>query len=157
MLLGAGVLGLGMLVYILDRPAGTTYFLPEVISLFPTTPRVFGTVGNQLPTFLHVLAFCLITSGVLGCGRRGALFVCLFWLTIDAAFEIGQQPSVASELIAHIPGWFAAVPILSNTANYFSRGRFDPADLASIVLGAVCAYFLIHYLLGRPAAGRQPV
>ena len=149
-------LGLGVLLYILDRPAGHTYFLPEALSLFSTTPRVFGALGNQLPTFLHALAFCLITSGILGCGRRGALFVCLFWLSVDAAFEIGQYPSLAGEITTLIPDWFAAVPLLDNTESYFTQGRFDPADLASILLGAVCAYFLIRFLVARPAAVPRP-
>jgi hypothetical protein len=154
-LLGAGALGLGILLYVLDRPAEHTYFLPEALSLFSTTPRMFGNLGNHLPTFLHVLAFCLITSGILGSDKRAALMVCLGWLAIDAAFEIGQHPSVAARIIPLIPGWFAKVPLLDNTASYFTHGRFDPADLASILLGAMCAYVLIRILIARPVVVRQ--
>lgn len=142
-LIGVLALGLGIALYVLDRSPTQTYFLPDALSLFSATPSVFGTLGNHLPTFLHVFAFCLISSGILGCGRRGALIVCFFWLFIDGAFEIGQHPSASEIIIPMIPSLFFDIPILDNTVNYFAQGRFDPIDLISILLGVVSAYLLI--------------
>jgi hypothetical protein len=150
-MIGAVALGVGILLYMLDRPSNHTYFLPEALSLFTTTPRVFGQLGNQLPTFLHVLAFSLLTSGILGSSKQSAWRVCGFWLCIDAAFEIGQYPLVAEKIIVLIPHWFSAIPLLDNTANYFARGRFDIADLVSILLGALCAFALLQLLPARPS------
>ena len=145
-LIGVLALGLGVALYVLDRSPAQTYFLPDAISLFSATPSVFGTLGNHLPTFLHVFALCLISSGTLGCGRRGILIVCLFWLFIDGVFEIGQHPSVSEIIVPMIPGIFLDIPILENAANYFVQGRFDPLDLTSILLGTICAYLLIRLM-----------
>ena len=145
-LVGILALGLGVALYVLDRPPAQTYFVPNALSLFEEAASVFGTIGYHLPTFLHVFAFCLITSGVLGCGRRGAAMVCLLWLLIDGAFELGQHPDAARIILPLIPGWFANIPVLDNTANYFSQGHFDPADVISILLGTVGAYLAIWAL-----------
>ena len=72
--------------------------------------------------------------------------VCFFWLFIDGAFEIGQHPSVSEIIIPMIPSLFFDMPVLDNTANYFAQGQFDPIDLMSILLGAVCAYVLIQVM-----------
>ena len=143
--LGIGVLALliGVLLYWLDRPAAQTYFMPETLSLFRQTPRLFGSLGNQLPTFLHAFAFCLISAALVSRTRSTALGICLLWAGIDSLFEIGQHPAVAARLAAAIPAWFAHVPLLDNTRSYFLHGHFDPLDLASILLGAVAAYGLI--------------
>jgi hypothetical protein len=145
-LIGALALGLGVALYVLDRSPTQTYFLPDTLSLFSATPSVFGVLGNHLPTFLHAFAFCLISAGVLDCKRRGALVICLFWLFIDGAFEIGQHPIASEIIIPMIPKLFFDIPVLDNTADYFAQGRFDPVDLISILLGAVCAYFLIRVM-----------
>lgn len=145
-LVGVFALGLGIALYVLDRSPSQTYFLPDTLSLFSTTPSVFGKLGNHLPTFLHVFAFCLITSGVLNCGRQGTAVICILWLLVDAAFEIGQHQEVANKIVPHIPGWFEGIPFLENTENYFLKGRFDPADLAAILFGAIAAYFLTRVL-----------
>ena len=145
-LIGALALGLGIALYTLDRPSTRTYFLPDALSLYSVTPSIFGPLGNHLPTFLHVFAFCLISSGVMDYTKQKALIICLFWLFIDGAFEIGQHPSVSKFVIPMIPGVFSEIPVLDNTANYFSQGRFDPIDILSIVLGALCAYMLIRVM-----------
>ena len=148
-LIGGLALGLGIALYVFDRPPAQTYFLPDAMSLFTTTRSVFGRLGNHLPTFLHVFAFCLISSGMLGRSRRGALIVCFFWLFVDAVFEIGQHPSVSEIIIPMIPSVFFDIPVLENTASYFAQGRFDPMDLMSILLGAVCAYVLIQVMFRK--------
>lgn len=145
-LIGGLALGVGIALYVLDRSPAQTYFVPYAISLFSTTPSVFGRLGNYLPTFLHVFAFCLITSGILSYRKRRVLIVCLFWLFIDGAFEIGQHPSVSEIIIPMIPSLFFDIPVLDNTANYFAQGQFDPIDLISILLGTVCAYLLIRVM-----------
>jgi hypothetical protein len=147
--LGAAALGLGIVFYLLYRPPAQTYFIPEALSLYSAKASTFGGLGNHLPTFLHVFAFSLITSGMLGCTRQGALLACLFWLFVNAFFEIGQHPAVAEIIIPVIPGWFDGIPILENTASYFRQGRFDAYDLLSIVLGGIGAYLLIIYMLSK--------
>lgn len=82
--------------------------------------------------------------GVIGCGKRGGLLVCLIWMLINAAFEIGQHQDIAPVVVKLLPGWFSHLPILSNTASYFTHGVFDPYDLLSLMMGAVVAYVVIR-------------
>jgi len=56
-LIGATVLLVGTLVYLVDRPPDQTYFVyisPFNISLFKTPPSLFGLIGNSLPSLIHV-------------------------------------------------------------------------------------------------------
>ena len=149
--LGSLALGLGIVLYLVDRPASETYFVPESLSLFSHGSTVFGSLGQHMPTFLHVFAFCLLSSGILDCNKRCALLVCGFWLCLDGLFEIAQHDAIAERLVPWVPDWFNGIPILENTANYFSRGHFDPLDLASIVLGSMLAYLTISLLPTHPS------
>lgn len=139
---GIGVLALvlGVLLYVLDRPAAQTYFVPEAVSLFQQNSKFFGAIGNQLPTLLHAFAFCLITCGIFSASRWNALGICVLWVLIDGAFEIGQQSDIANVIAEVVPDWFSQIPVLENTRSYFLYGHFDPLDLLSIVLGAGAAY-----------------
>ena len=141
-IIGVSALAFGVLFYVLERPASQTYFVPGNVSLYDHNSSWFGLIGNYLPDFLHAFAFCLITVGVLGGGQKVAIKACLFWLIIDELFEIGQHATVAAIIVPYIPGWFAKVPVLENTANYFTKGRFDMVDMLAILLGVVVAYAL---------------
>lgn len=142
--IGTVTLILGSLVYLVDRPPEQTYFLyfsNVEISLHSTLPNLFGFLGNLLPAFAHAFSFILITAGIIGCGKRGYLTVCLSWLIVDWTFELGQKYSdLAVELI---PGWFAGIPILEATSGYFRVGTFDVLDMAAVLLGAGAAYFVL--------------
>ena len=144
--IGLGALTLGALLYLLERPAARTYFIPRALAeaLQPAGGAgLFGPLSPQLPTFLHTFALCLLTAALLRVGWRGALGICGAWLVIGALFELGQQATAAEWLARHVPAWFRHVPVLDNTASYFLHGRFDPLDLLSIVLGAVAAFVLL--------------
>ena len=143
LLIGAVALLIGGLVYMVDRPPGHTYFISNLtnVSFHNNTPRIFGSLGNSLPAFVHVFSFILITGGVLSCQRRGYLVICLSWLLLDFAFELGQKFKTVPLKV--IPGWFSGVPFLENTKIYFLHGTFDVLDLVAIALGTVAAYFLL--------------
>jgi hypothetical protein len=144
-LIGVIALLAGVLVYLIDRPPDTAYFLAgwaKDISLYDRIPNIFGPVGKSLPAFAHVFSFILITAGILGSGRRGYLTICLFWLFIDGAFELGQRYS--SIPLRFIPDWFEGIPYLENTASFFSSGTFDSMDLIAILTGTIVAYILLR-------------
>jgi hypothetical protein len=143
-LIGAIGLIIGSLIYLIDRPPDQTYFVyssPINISLFKVIPTLFASIGNSLPEFIHVFSFILITAGLIFCNKKGYLIICLTWFLIDCAFEIGQKYSTWSSRI--IPDWFAGIPFLENTENYFLKGTFDFIDLAAIVLGTLTAYIVL--------------
>jgi len=143
-LIGLAVLLLGTLVYLVDRPPDQTYFVYKSfvnISLHNTLPNLFGFIGNSLPSFIHVFSFILITGSVFHCRKKGCLIICTYWLLVDCAFELGQKFNLGSSKI--IPDWFAGIPFLENTKNYFVHGTFDFNDLIAIAIGSIIAYFIL--------------
>jgi len=42
-----------------------------------------------------------------------------------------------------IPDWFAGLPLLENTEDFFLQGTFDFLDLTAITLGSIIAYFVL--------------
>ena len=143
-LIGLSALIFGLLVYLLYRPPDQSYFLYVSglnISLYNTLPNIFGLIGNSVPTFIHVFSFILITAGFLSCQKRGCLIICLSWLLVDSAFELGQNFNTWSASI--IPVWFDGIPFLENTKSYFIHGTFDFTDLAAIAFGTLTAYLVL--------------
>ena len=144
------VLALGVLVYVLDRPVGTAYFLPPSLSFAKGQHSWFGSWGGRLPEFAHVYAFILLTVAVSPWPKR-LLLVCVLWWVLATMAEIGQHPAVAPHVVAFVPHWFHRVPVLDNTASYFVHGTFDPWDIVVIVLGAVSAYVTCYWFQHRAA------
>jgi hypothetical protein len=140
-LIGAGALILGLLLYLTDRPPDETYVIARIgltNTLYHVVSSLFGPLGWNLPAFLHAFAFILITGGILACGKKGSLFVAGSWLLTEWAFELGQKfPAWAETLV---PRWFDSVPVLETTRNYFRVGTFDPLDMVAAAVGAVAAY-----------------
>ena len=149
-----GVLSLmmGVSIYILDRPATQTYFIPDNLTAYAGTESIFGVLGNYLPTFLHAFALCLITMAALKCTRHSSLLVCCLWLLIDGLFEVAQHPQVSRIIVPFIPDWFANVPVLENAANYFTYGHFDLLDLLSILFGVLSAYLMFRVFASTRAS-----
>ena len=149
-LIGITTLLVGLLVYLIDRRPDTTYFLAgwaKDISFYDRIPNMFGPVGSNLPAFAHVFSFILITAGILGSRKRECLFICLFWLLIDGAFEMGQRYS--SIPLKMIPDSFYEIPFLENTANFFRLGTFDYLDLIAFLFGTVFAYIILTITMER--------
>jgi len=143
-LIGAAALLVGALVYVVDRAPDETYFIYSTgvnISLHNILPNLFGPIGNFLPAFIHVFAFALITAGVISCGKKGWVIICLSWFLIDSAFEFGQK--YGTWTANHIPGFFADIPILENTKAFFLRGTFDVHDFVAMAMGAITAYAVL--------------
>ena len=138
--MGVVALAMGSLVYLIERPANETYFIPESLSLFNKVTPLFGAIGNHLPTFSHAFALVLITAAVSSARRASYLFICGFWLLIDGFFELGQHTSISPLITSNVPAFVAELPILSHAINYFLNGRYDPIDMLSIVLGVIAAY-----------------
>jgi hypothetical protein len=143
-LIGIAGLIVGSLVYLIDRPPEQTYFVDSSkinISLFNTLPKLFGTIGNFLPDFLHVFSFILITAGLFSFKWKGYLIICLSWFFVDGAFELFQRFNTLPLRI--IPDWFEGIPFLENTNNYFQQGTFDTIDMVAIILGTATAFLVI--------------
>ena len=142
-LLGSLSIFIGVLIYITDRPADHTYFLNLIPANldFQFMPNVFGLFGDFLPSFFHVAGFALLTAGIMACGNKGYIVICLFWTAVNGAFEVGQKYSIAAA--AMVPDWFEGIFILDNTKNYFTQGTYSNLDMTGIIIGASVAFFIL--------------
>ena len=149
-MIGIFFLIIGALVYLIDRPFNSTYFVYNynfLLNFHNIIPNIFGSLSNSLPDFIHVFSFIMITAGVLSCGKKGGLIVSICWLFIDISFEIGQKfPSIP---LKFIPNSFSNIPILEATKYYFQEGTFDIRDLFAIMLGSIIAYSLILITISK--------
>ncbi|MBQ0736167.1 hypothetical protein [Aquimarina celericrescens] len=64
-LIGFLLLISGALIYIIDRPAGQTTWFPYRYSISNSKLELFGTIGDNLPSFIHVVSFSLLTAGII--------------------------------------------------------------------------------------------
>ncbi len=141
----AGVLTAGVLVYLLDRPSNSLYFVPDSWSISDRTPAIFGAIGRYLPTFAHTFAFILLTTAVMAPTRKAALGICAAWLSVESLFELAQSDAISANIARNVPAWFSDWPLLDNVAVYFVNGRFDPLDLVSIAVATGAAYLTMLY------------
>ncbi len=148
-----GFLGLflGALVYTTLRQPEQIYFIRffslEQLS-FEIHSRVVKSIGYRLPAFLHVFSFCLITASFFKFKKYIYLIICCGWFAVDALFELGQKyKGVSSQMI---PEFFAHLPFLEGTTNYFRLGTFDYLDLFAYALGALAAFCYLITARGKP-------
>jgi len=143
-LVGCGALGLGMLVYLADRPASHALLMPQLG--LPAGHRWFGMAGLWLPSFVHPLAFSLCSGSLLVPRPRWVFGACGFWFAVNAAFELGQHPQVRGPLAAALQQGFGQSAAVRALQNYFLRGTFDMGDLVAAALGALLAAGVLHRL-----------
>ena len=114
----------------------------------PTLPRldlwaghpVFGAVGQWLPSFVHPMAFSLLTVATLPAQSAPATpryGVCAAWCAVNLLFELGQHAAVREPLAAALQDLFGRTPPVRWLASYFLRGTFDVGDLLAAVLHLV--------------------
>jgi hypothetical protein len=150
-LLGMVSLSLGILVYVVDRPSTAVYFVPDSWQIANTTPLYFGTLGDYLPAFLHVLAFALFSAAITG--RRYIALMCAGWFVAELFFEVAQMDAIAIRIAAIAPAWFAGSPVLENISSHFLTGQFDKIDVLFLLLGCVTAFVIGYIALPRLNSG----
>lgn len=119
---GFAALAAGALVYLLDRSADAALFPPAILSLHDGRAYLAPMAGGSLPSFLHSMAFALMTAALLGPGIRRSVLACAAWAAIDILFEISQHPLFAKSLGVGM------------------AGTFDPLDISAALFGAVAAF-----------------
>jgi len=134
---GCLTLAFGLLVYLLDRPPSQAVLIPSIAALAGT--RLFGVVGQWLPSFVHPLAFSLFTAAALPSRATPPYGACASWCAVNVAFEIGQHRQISGRLAAALHDCFGESPRARALANYFVHGTFDIGDIVAAVLGALAA------------------
>lgn len=119
---GLAALALGVAVYAFDRPAGSVHFLSAGLG---HDSGFLGPFAGPLPTFLHAMAFSLMTAALLAPALRARLAACGIWVAVNWLFEAAQHPAFMEVTGIGMPG------------------AFDPLDILAALLGAVAAYLLM--------------
>ena len=150
LILGLGALMIGVMEYALSRPADSTC-LGASIKVIGGDLRykmeVFGIFGGVVPEFVHPLAFALITMALFPeTSRRIRVMICLFWLTVDLLFEVGQY--FGQQISQFLPTILPHTRVSGLLIDYFLRGTYDHLDILAICLGIISA-FVIGELITR--------
>ena len=137
-------LAAGTLVYLTGRPPDSAYLLPQAWKGVVAWQWLDGAMGQSLPSFLHALAFSVLTALCLQPWRYAVPAACTFWFVVNSAFEIGQADAIAPAIAARLPAFFADWPLLDHVGAYFIYGRMDPMDLVFTAAGCGVAWLLLR-------------
>lgn len=157
--LAAVVLASGACVYVFGRPPGTASMLPAGWTFLDTgTAGWAGGLIGSWPTFAHAFAFSLMTCLVLPQRLAWVTAACVGWFLVECTFEIGQHRKISPWLSGTLEGRFTGIPVLDHLPAYFSRGHFDPADIAAAGGGCLLAWALVRWTrLGHPPQAALPM
>jgi len=136
--IAALALATGTMVYLVDRAPGHALFLPHLGSAGANA--VFGATGAWLPSFVHPLAFALLTAAVLPAASSWRYGGCVAWGAVNVAFELGQLDALKGAWVEAVARGVVPPPL----ARYFIYGSFDVADIVAVVAGALVAAALLH-------------
>lgn len=147
--LGCVALAVGTLVYLTDRD-------PSRAALIPTIPvlaglGLFGGWGAWMPSFVHPLAFSLLTAAVQFPRRSPAYWACAMWWAINVAFEVAQAPDVSVEVADVLQKSLGQSWLTDTLSNYLLRGTFAVADLVAATAGAAAAAAVLRFVHLREA------
>ncbi|MGI9342945.1 MAG: hypothetical protein ACR2QV_08835 [Gammaproteobacteria bacterium] len=137
------VLIVGVLVYLFDRSAADLAFIPSWWVFADGSPGLFGNLGYSLPSFAHTFSFAMVLCVLSSGWRWPAWAVCGSWCAVEASLELAQHQIVSRFVIDYLPAGLVDWPVLQNIPAYFQFGRFDPMDMAGIILGGVAAWLAI--------------
>jgi hypothetical protein len=142
----AGVaLVVGALVYLTDRAVAP--LAPAIGALAGS--RVFGALGQWLPSFVHPFAFSLFSAAALPWRAAPRYGVCVAWWAVNVAFEIGQHPWARAPIAELLQGSLGRLPLTRPLADYFTRGTFDVGDILAATAGALAAAAVLRLMQGR--------
>jgi hypothetical protein len=150
-LIGMTALSIGLMVYLYARPPDSALILKAIGVTIASreTFHLFNPISGQLPAFIHVFAFTLLTTGLLGCQTWKALWVCLFWLFVNVLFELGQI--IEMHTVGKYSGAFDSIFGSGVLSNFFRSGTFDALDFIAMLLGAVAAIIIWRVTMQRRA------
>lgn len=153
LLAATGCLGLviGILVYLTDRDASRAALIPTIAAL--AGHKVFGTLGQWLPGFVHPFAFSLFTAAALPSRPLPRYGACIAWCAVNVAFEAGQHPQVKLRLAKALRDSLGQAPPAQALADYFLRGTFDRGDIVAAALGALAAAAVLRWI--QPVSGKN--
>lgn len=139
-LLGLFSIMLGIFVYIAFRPSWQTACIPEITYLNWSKFQYLTERMYNLPSFLHIFGFSLLTAGVVSQKKWTFLIICGSWLFVNLLFEFLQTNATYNWLHDISINHENLNPILHWFQSYSLHGIFDPKDILALFSGAMLAY-----------------
>ncbi len=129
---GLLLLTTGCLIYLIYRPSWQTNWFTKILAIDIYRANLSETFVENLPSFIHVFSFCLLTAGILAVRTKQYLYICGYWVVINIVFELLQINSIQN------PGSLRLINI------YSFNGVYDIKDIYAICLGGISSItFLI--------------
>ena len=132
-------LGLGLLFYLIARPSVVASFLCFGPQFSRQTALFLRILLGSAPTFIHTLAFSLITASIAAGTRRLQILTCAGWAVLEILFEAIQHPDIRAWLLLH----FGLIDTISLLRRYVF-GTFDYNDVAAAISGAFLATLILR-------------
>jgi hypothetical protein len=142
-LAGAGVLLLGVSIYLVDRPVGSAQWLPRAGAWRGAFS--WGAWAGNLPSAAHAFAFGLMTALVMprrGAWRAGA---CIAWGAIDMLAEAAQHEHLRAGAASLGQAVLGHGTLGQAWVRYVVAGRFDWGDLAAVFAATVLALVAVAF------------
>lgn len=125
-------LAFGILIYALARPPTEMFpFISQHRFMLTSLRRLICFLG-PLPTFVHVMAFSLLSAAIVGVEFRRVAVVSGGWMSVEVVFELAQYPVARDWLLQH-QSWIEWIPY---ARSFLMWGTFDWADVTAAFLGA---------------------
>ena len=139
---------MGCLVYVIDRGSESAWFVRSWMTAGLDVTRFTGFLQGQAPDFLHVFAFTLVSSSLMGRSRRERFAICAGWWFLECALELGQHPALSPHLVSILDGQ-STNGWSNHLCEFFRQGTFDWLDLVAFSLGSLSAYFTLTVISER--------
>jgi hypothetical protein len=141
---GIGWFLVGVLVYLIARPRTISAFFPEAIRIAAPMPHGLRSLLGPVPTFVHVLAFSVMSAAFVGRTYTRQLLLCVGWAAIEVVFELAQYPLVRDRLLR--VSLLSSMPFIRS---YLAGGTFDCADILAAIFGASLAGLFLRSTWSR--------
>jgi hypothetical protein len=139
---GCMALVLGTVVYLTDRGASAAMLTPATLAR--AGGKVFGALGQWLPSFVHPFAFSLFSAAALRRSAFPAYGACLAWWVVNMAFEVGQHSAIKVDLAELLQFLLGQTALARTLSDYFLLGSFDVGDIAAVTAGALAAAGVLY-------------
>ena len=146
--LGIAILFSGVVFYLLSRTDTPVFLSFFGFDMVPVLPAAMINGAGWLPTFVHVVAFTLITAAWLPARPLAWAFAAVIWAVVNFAFEVIQMSSLR--------------PVLENDSlvasavtGFAESGTFDWLDIVAAMAGAVLGFCLCAVIARRGLAAKK--
>jgi hypothetical protein len=133
---GMGWFLVGVIVYLTARPP-ITPFMPSIHGI-ARMPHWLRLLLGPAPTFVHVLAFSMMSAAIVAKTRARQALVCAGWAVVEIVFEVAQHPFIRERLLR-----IESLSSMSFVSGFLTRSTFDFADILAAIVGGSLGGFLL--------------